>query len=44
MDISKQIQDELFLNRLADEASNTINSADILSVLRDMVKHWNNAA
>ena len=44
MAISKQIQDELFLSRLADEASNTINSADILSVLRDMVKHWNNAA
>ena len=30
--------------KVLDEASNTINSADILSVLRDMVKHWNNAA
>ena len=44
MAISKQIQDELFLSRLACEAQNTINSAEILSVLRDMVKRWNNAA
>ena len=44
MAISRQIQDELFLGRLADEAQNTINSADFLSVLRDIVKHWNVAA
>ena len=44
MAISKQIQDELFLSRLADEAQNNINSAEILCVLRDMVNHWNNAA
>ena len=44
MAISKQIQDELFLSRLADGTPNTINSAYILSVLRDIVKHWNNAA
>ena len=44
MAISKQIQDELFLSRLADGAQNAINSAEILSVLHDMVKHWNNAA
>ena len=44
MAISKQIQDELFLSRLAAEAQNAINSAEILSVLHDMVKHWNNAA
>ena len=44
MSISKQIQAEIFLGRLADETQNTINSAEILSVLRDMVKQWNNAA
>ena len=44
MAISKQIQDELFLSRLADEAQNTINSADFLGVLCDMVQHWHNAA
>ena len=44
MAISKQIQEELFLSRLADEASNALNSAEILSVLCDMVKYWNNAA
>ena len=44
MAISKQIHDELFLSRLADEAQNTINSAEILSVFHDMVKRWNNAA
>ena len=44
MAISKQIQEELFLSRLADEASNALNLAEILSVLCDMVKYWNNAA
>ena len=44
MAISKQIQDELFLSRLADEAQNTINSSEFLTLLHDMVKHWNVAA
>ena len=44
MAVSKQIHDELFLSRLADVAPNTINSAEFLSVLHDMVMHWNNAA
>ena len=44
MVISKQIQSELFLSRLVTEAQNTINSAEILSVLHGIVTHWDNAA